>query len=69
MKQWFQLRALRSDCVGFEKNGGGVFIGKVEPLGSFLGFRATILSVHLSQCCEVAPHLLEEARAIWPFET
>ena len=34
MKQWFQLRALRSDCVGFEQN-GGVFIGKVEPLGSF----------------------------------
>ena len=34
MKQWFQLRALRSDFVNFTLK-GGVFIGKVEPLGSF----------------------------------
>ena len=35
MKQWFQLRASRSDFVIFTLKGGGVFIGKVEPLGSF----------------------------------
>ena len=35
MKQWFQLRALDLILVGFYTNGGGVFIGKVEPLGSF----------------------------------
>ena len=34
MKQWFQLRALGSDFVIFTLK-GGVFIGKVEPLGSF----------------------------------
>ena len=35
MKQWFQLRALDLILVGFYTKGGGVFIGKVEPLGSF----------------------------------
>ena len=34
MKQWFQLRALGSDFVIFTLK-GGVFIGKLEPLGSF----------------------------------
>ena len=49
MKQKFQLRALRSDFVGFWNKGGGVFIGKVEPLGSFIEYRAAISCVHLSK--------------------
>ena len=36
MKQWLQLRVLDQILVGFTPNGGRVFIGKVEPLGSFL---------------------------------
>ena len=60
MKQWFQLRALSSDFVNFTLK-GGVFIGKVEPLGSFIEYRAAISSVHLSNSCgksEIAPWLL-----------
>ena len=49
MKQWFQLRALGSDFCDFYTKGGGVFIGKVEPLGSF--YRISSLD-HVRTCVQ-----------------
>ena len=61
MKQNFNLELLDLILVIFYTKGGGVFIGKVEPLGSFIEYRVAISCVHLSKCCgksENAPWLL-----------